>query len=95
MGVLLSKFNNLELLDLSNNGINDNKIDILISVLDNMPDIKCINMSSNYITRNGIKRLLSTFSKMKYIECIYLVENNCSANTEVKNYLYHNYKIYI
>ena len=95
VGVLLSKFNNLELLDLSNNGINDNKIDILISVLDNMPDIKCINMSSNYITRNGIKRLLSTFSKMKYIECIYLVENNCSANTEVKNYLYHNYKIYI
>jgi len=94
VGVLLSKFNNLELLDLSNNGINDNKIDILISVLDNMPCIKCINMSSNYITRNGIKRLLPTFSKMKYIECIYL-ENNCSANTEVKIYLYHNYKIYI
>jgi Ran GTPase-activating protein (RanGAP) involved in mRNA processing and transport len=94
VGVLLSKFNNLELLDLSNNGINDNKIDILISVLDNMPCIKCINMTSNYITRNGIKKLLPTFSKMKYIECIYL-ENNCSANTEVKIYLYHNYKIYI
>jgi len=94
VGVLLSKFNNLELLDLSNNGINDNKIDILISVLDNMPCIKCINMSSNYITRNGIKKLLPTFSKMKYIKCIYL-ENNCSANTEVKIYLYHNYKIYI
>jgi Ran GTPase-activating protein (RanGAP) involved in mRNA processing and transport len=94
VGVLLSKFNNLELLDLSNNGINDNKIDILISVLDNMPCIKCINMTSNYITRNGIKKLLPTFSKMKYIECIYL-ENNCSANTEVKIYLYNNYKINI
>jgi Ran GTPase-activating protein (RanGAP) involved in mRNA processing and transport len=94
VGVLLSKFNNLELLDLSNNGISDNKIDILISVLDNMPYIKCINMSSNYITCNGIKRLLPTFSKMKYIECIYL-ENNCSANTEVKIYLHNNYKIYI
>ena len=94
VGVLLSKFNNLELLDLSNNGINDNKIDILISVLGNMLDIKFINLSSNYITCNGIKKLLPTFSKMKYIECIYL-ENNCSANTEVKIYLYHNYKIYI
>lgn len=92
VGILLSKFNNLELLDLSNNGIYDNKIDILISVLDNMPNIKCINLSSNYITRNGIKKLLPTFSKMKYIECIYL-KNNCSANTEVKIYLYNNYKI--
>ena len=94
VGVLLSKFNNLKLLDLSNNGISDNKIDILITILDNMLGIKSINLSSNYITRNGIKRLLPTFSKMIYIECIYL-ENNCSANTEVKIYLYHNYKIYI
>jgi hypothetical protein len=94
VGVLLSKFNNLKLLDLSNNEINDNKIDILISVLDNMLGIKSINLSSNYITRNGIKRLLPTFSKMKYIKCIYLA-NNCSANTEVKFYLYNNYKIYI
>jgi hypothetical protein len=94
VGVLLSKFNNLKLLDLSNNEINDNKIDILISVLDNMLGIKSINLSSNYITRNGIKRLLPTFSKMIYIECIYLA-NNCSANTKVKFYLYNNYKIYI
>jgi Ran GTPase-activating protein (RanGAP) involved in mRNA processing and transport len=94
MGVLLSKFNNLELLDLSNNEIGDNKIDILISVLNNIPSIKHINLSENDITLNGVERLLPTISKMKYIEYIYL-ENNCSANTEVKIYLYHNYKIYI
>lgn len=94
VGVLLSKFNNLELLDLSNNEIGDNKIDILISVLNNIPSVKCINLSNNNITLNGVERLLPTISKMKYIEHIYL-ENNCSANTEVKIYLYHNYKIYI
>jgi Ran GTPase-activating protein (RanGAP) involved in mRNA processing and transport len=94
VGVLLSKFNNLELLDLSNNEIGDNKIDILISVLNNMPSIKRINLSNNDINLNSVKRLLPTFSKMKYIECIYLA-NNCSVNTEVKIYLYQNYKIHI
>jgi Ran GTPase-activating protein (RanGAP) involved in mRNA processing and transport len=94
VGVLLSKFNNLELLDLSNNGIGDNKIDIVISVLNNMPSIKRINLSNNDITLNSVGKLLPTFSKMKYIECIYL-ENNCSVNTEDKIYLFHNYKIHI